>query len=441
MSPTNWPRRKFLIFSAVSTGALTLTACGGNNEAFAPRNAYKQEILAASSPSYKARFTFPEMVNAWGIAIRPKGAGGHFWVTAGGKSWQFVGDATKSTEPALNVLFQDGLKEVTIPGADSITDDTSIGKATGTIFNGADINSSLFRVTGQTAKVGNEIIEFDGSARFIFVTDSGYVTAWTERAKSGAIVRVDGPAKEMFDGSTQDMAFFGVAIKPDSWNRLWLVDFGARPQIRTLDENWKLMDTVGFANPFATGPLIDVMNADKGKQPRPGDPVPFNIQVVGTRVFVTYCISRADKSDPSKFFKAEEDGLDAAAEKQTQFQPDKGKFVEYDINGKLLRIFKDDRRLNAPWGVAVAPSNFGKLSNTVLVGNFAGHGTIAAFNDRTGEFIDFMKTESGDLVKIPGLWALLFGNGESLGDSNALYFAAGPNDEKEGLFGSLRSLD
>lgn len=97
--------------------------------------------------------------------------------------------------------------------------------------------------------------------------------------------------------------------------------------------------------------------------------------------------------------------------------------------------------MNAPWGIAVAPSNFGKLSNAVLAGNFGGNGTIAAFNDSTGKFIDFMKTESGDILKIPGLWALLFGNGESLGDSSALYFAAGPSDEKEGLFGSLRSTE
>ena len=33
---------------------------------------------------------------------------------------------------------------------------------------------------------------------------------------------------------------------------------------------------------------------------------------------------------------------------------------------------------------------------------------------------------------------LQFGNGASLGDANALYFAAGPEDEKDGLFGVLR---
>jgi hypothetical protein len=32
---------------------------------------------------------------------------------------------------------------------------------------------------------------------------------------------------------------------------------------------------------------------------------------------------------------------------------------------------------------------------------------------------------------------LMFGNGESLGDTNSLYFTAGPEDEKDGLFGKL----
>jgi uncharacterized protein (TIGR03118 family) len=95
--------------------------------------------------------------------------------------------------------------------------------------------------------------------------------------------------------------------------------------------------------------------------------------------------------------------------------PNKGKLAEYDLNGNLIRIFDDAGRLNAPWGVAIAPANFGKLSGAVLVGNFGGNGTIAAFDERTGRFIDFLKTERGEIVKIPGLWGLLFGNGESLG--------------------------
>lgn len=438
MTQNKWHRRDFLLFSMATAGAAVLAGCGGGS---ADQNAYAQRNLAASSVTYQALFTFPEMINAWGIAIRPKGAGGHFWVTGGGRSWQFLGDVTASATPALRTLQQDGLKEVTIPGADSLLDDASLGKATGTAHNGADLNAPVFRVSGQTAVVNGQTIALAGSARFVFVTDSGRVTAWTERAVDGTIVRVDGPSQEMFDGSAQGMAFFGAAFKPGSWDRLWLADFGVEPQIRTLDANWQLIDTIGFANPFATGAAVDAADPGRGRKPVPGDPVPFNIQAVGTRIFVTYAVSRADEADPRQFFAAEEDALDAASEAATGFRPGKGKLVEYDVNGNLLRIFKDDDRLNAPWGVAVAPDGFGPLSNAVLVGNFGGNGTIAAFSDSSGKFIDFMKTPDGTNVAIPGLWGLIFGNGESLGDSAALYFAAGPKDEQEGLFGSLRYAD
>ncbi|MFC7449758.1 TIGR03118 family protein, partial [Rhodococcus daqingensis] len=98
-------------------------------------------------------------------------------------------------------------------------------------------------------------------------------------------------------------------------------------------------------------------------------------------------------------------------------------------------------RLNAPWGVALAPADFGALSGKLLVGNFAGAGRILAFDDGTGEFVDYLRDEAGDPVAVEGLWGLLFGNGESLGDANALYFAAGPEDEKDGLFGALRAAN
>jgi uncharacterized protein (TIGR03118 family) len=104
----------------------------------------------------------------------------------------------------------------------------------------------------------------------------------------------------------------------------------------------------------------------------------------------------------------------------------------------LIRIFDDAMRLNAPWGLAIAPANFGLLSGTLLVGNFGGAGRICAFKRDTGAYVDDLRDKAGKALAIAGLWGLQFGNGESLGDSDALYFAAGPEDEKDGLFGSLR---
>ena len=157
-----------------------LYACGGggdlNGNTVVPtqavKNAYRQTNLAATSAAYRAQFTIPSMVDAWGIAIRPAGAGGHFWVLGGGTSWQFVGDVSASSDPKLRTLFQDGLAEVYLPGADSLNTSESVGKATGTAFNGAPINSDQFRITSQTATAGGAVVTVG--------------TAWAQRRATGA---------------------------------------------------------------------------------------------------------------------------------------------------------------------------------------------------------------------------------------------------------------
>jgi uncharacterized protein (TIGR03118 family) len=87
----------------------------------------------------------------------------------------------------------------------------------------------------------------------------------------------------------------------------------------------------------------------------------------------------------------------------------------------------------------LAPANFGEFSHTLLVGNF-GAGTIAAFNPVTGRFLRNMRTSAASLLKIDGLWALNFGNGGNSGPANTLFFTAGPNDEMDGLFGTLTPI-
>ncbi|MDQ3763281.1 MAG: TIGR03118 family protein [Actinomycetota bacterium] len=382
------------------------------------------------------------MANAWGIAIRPKGAGGHFWVTARDASYEFVGDVSASDDPKLRELHQDSLKAVTIPGTDTSTEDTSIGKATGVVFNGADINSDKFVVTNQPAQADGGLVILGGSARFIFATDSGRIAAWGERGPDGKVVRVNGPSQEVFNGETQGMQFFGLAIKQGSFDTLWAADFGAQPQIRQFDKNWKLVPTQGFVNPFATGDPVDPTDPAKGKKAKPGDPVPFNITTIGDdRVFVAYAISQApDNPEPGgpAFDAGEEDSLNKEQEKAAGGRPNKGKLAEFNSAGALVRVFEDDGRLNAPWGVTVAPASFGPMGGKVLVSNFGGAGRIAAFDDTTGKFVDYMRDEQGAPIGIDGIWNILFGNGESLGDADTLYFAAGPAEEKEALFGALR---
>ncbi|MBA3369655.1 MAG: TIGR03118 family protein [Geodermatophilaceae bacterium] len=424
---------------------LSAAACGSDDSSADPAertagNSFDQVNLVASSESYQARFTVPEMVNAWGIAIRPRGAGGHFWITGGGSSHEFVGDVSSSPDPSLQRLFQDQLTTVTIPGTDASTEDSSIGKATGVVFNGADISSDAFRVSEQPVRVDGRDVALGGSARFIFATDSGRIAAWGEQAADGSVVRANGPAQEVFNGEAQGMQFFGLAIKQGSFDRLWAADFGTNPQIRQFDTAWRLMSTEGFANPFATGAPVDPANPAKGSRPQPGDPVPFNITTVGQHVFVAYALSQPAESlgpDGPVFDAGEEDSLDADEEQAVGNRPDKGKLAEFTSTGELVRVFDDQGRLNAPWGVAIAPEGFGALAGKVLVSNFGGAGRISVFDDTTGDYVDDLRDEAGKPVAIEGIWGILFGNGESLGDATALYFAAGPEEEVDGLFGAL----
>lgn len=422
-------RRRSFVLAGGSAGVLS--ACGGGGSGSSPQNRFEQANLVASSASYQAKFTLPDMVDAWGIAIRPAGAGGHFWVGGGGSSWEFVGDVHHSSDASLREIAVDQLTRMTV--AETGTN----GHVTGVSYNGATLTSAIFvpvdNTTGTRQTMPDStgaLIIMEGSARFIFVTDNGFITAWTDRRQdTGATLRNNGNAQKVFDGSALGHAYFGVTVKPDSWDTLWVADFGSEPQIRQFDANWNLVPTTGFANPFGTG---------AGGRVQPGDFVPFNIQAIGSRVFVTYAKSRINPSDLTQFLAGEEDALDADQERAGGFMPDRGRLAEFDLNGNLVRIYQDERHLNAPWGVAIAPGSFGAFGGAVLVGNFGGGGYITAFDGSTGNFLGYLRNTEGGFVAIPGLWGLQFGNGVSLGDSDALYFAAGPQDEAAGLFGSLR---
>lgn len=442
-------RRHFLVATAM--GSSLLSACGGGDDT-APgdaetpqRNAYRQVNLVAddalapdADPALDRFDRSAEFLNAWGIAIRPAGAGGHFWVGAGGYSYEFLGDVRAATDASLRTLSQDALTVVKVPGAGVPAGETDLtdtglftGFVTGVAYNGAALESGRFQVTGQTVDLGGSTATLEGSARFLFATDSGVISGWTERnAADGAIVRRNGAAVALIDGSADGHAYFGIALKTGSWDRLWAADFGAQPQIRAWDASWQPVSLgTAFANPF-------IGNRTAAQ---PGDYVPFNIQVLAwngvDHAFVAYAKSQPDPDDASQFFAAEEDAIAADAEGDA---PDRGRVAMFDLDGRLVKVFQDAGKLNAPWGLAIAPADFGALSNCLIVGNFGGGGRVAAFDIGTGAFVDYLRQPDGRRVEIPGLWGLQFGNGASLGDANALYFSAGPEDETQGLFGALR---
>jgi hypothetical protein len=148
--------------------------------------------------------------------------------------------------------------------------------------------------------------------------------------------------------------------------------------------------------------------------------MPFNVQILNDgRVYVAWTRNAYEIDEP------------------TEEIPGEGRIVAYDRHGNILQDYTADQKMNNPWGMAIAPSNFGELAGALLVANF-GDGTIAAYDVATGADLGYVKDPKGDPVVIDGIWGLTFGNGVSLGDSNALYFTAGPDEERDGLFGSLR---
>jgi len=120
-------------------------------------------------------------------------------------------------------------------------------------------------------------------------------------------------------------------------------------------------------------------------------------------------------------------------------------FVDvFDFNGNLLTRLISNGNLNSPWGIALAPENFGDFSHALLVGNF-GDGTINAYDPCSGDYLGTAGDSNGQVISIPGLWALRFGNGHDGGDANTLYFTAGITGSgalgDHGLFGSIQTAD
>jgi hypothetical protein len=109
----------------------------------------------------------------------------------------------------------------------------------------------------------------------------------------------------------------------------------------------------------------------------------------------------------------------------------------FDTAGNLIaNLIPQGGELNAPWGIALAPENFGTLSNALLIANF-GDGLINGFNAASGEFIGTLKDANGTAIQNDGLWAIAFGNGARNQPATTLYFTAGIADETAGLYGRI----
>ena len=410
MNRREWLQRSAALSAMASittAGApLLLTACGGGgNEDGAADNSYRQTNLAASNASYKAAFTCPDMLDAWGIAIRPAGAGGHFWVTASATSYEFVGDVGGSP-----IAVDPALVTVALPASGD-----NAGASNGVVFNATGTG---FRIT-QTLDDGEA---FTASAKFVFVSDNGVMSAWAQRVNADGSLSYPSYANTILDEGPKNSAFFGLAISPAN-DRLFAADFGNNPypRIRIFDDRFAEEPLAGrFANPFVAEGSFE-----------PGDHAPWAVHTItvdGTpSVFVAYVRTREDPDNPGRVLLATESTGRGTS-----------KLVEYTPDGRFVATWNDRGTLNGPWGVAFAPAGFGPFANHLIVANFS-DGTLVAFDPATKSAKEFLRDPGGAYVVVPGIWGILFGNGVKLGDTDALYFAAGPADETEGLFGSLRA--
>jgi uncharacterized protein (TIGR03118 family) len=154
----------------------------------------------------------------------------------------------------------------------------------------------------------------------------------------------------------------------------------------------------------------------------PAGYAPFGIQNVNGMIVVTYA-------------KQDAEGVDEVAHQGFGFVD------AYDTSGRLIGRIAQHGQLNAPWGIAMAPSTgFGAFSGDLLVGNF-GDGEISAYEpqlDGSWQLVGQLRTSDHKVLSIDGLWALEFGRGTAAnGATNTLFFTAGPNDESAGLFGTI----
>jgi uncharacterized protein (TIGR03118 family) len=406
-----------LIITLATVSSISIAAYAAKENSAKSENRFAVENFVANNKKYSPTIEVDDkLINAWGIAIRPAGAGGHFWVTGKDISFEYVGDVRKSADANLKKLHADELKYVKLPvGGDE-------NFATGVVFNDSKKDFTI------TQKIdGAEPIT--APAKFIFASDGGIISAWTERKKSDGKFDRSNDAITVIDESKIGAQFFGLAISAN-YDRLYAADFGQNPTIKTYDGNFKPI-AINFDMPF---------DENKNGKFDAGEYAPFNIQAFKTpegknSIFVAYAKTQTCPDEEVKKGSCKAGELFVGEEDTSK--PGLGKLAEFNEDGKLIAIWNDGGKLSAPWGLAFAPENFGALANTLLVANF-GDGTISGYDVKTKNFVDYVKDTKGNPIKIDKIWGLIFGNGESLGDKDALYFAAGPDDEKDGVFGAIR---
>jgi uncharacterized protein (TIGR03118 family) len=248
--------------------------------------------------------------------------------------------------------------------------------------------------TGQvfnSAGAGNFVLSDGSAATFLFDTLDGQILGWNGGAGTTALhaATTTGAA---YSGLT--LASVGVA------NYLYATD--EHGHINIFDNTFQDVTGTTFGGKFVDPNPVSGFN-------------PFNIQNIGGNLFVTYAALNANG-----------------------FGMPGGYVDKFDSSGNFLARVATNGSLAAPWGVALAPAGFGSFAGDLLIGNF-GNGQILAFDpNNSNAFLGVLDNPNGQPITIPDLWALEFRTAGTGVSPNDLYFTAGINGQRDGLFGDLQ---
>jgi uncharacterized protein (TIGR03118 family) len=324
-----------------------------------------------------AEATDPHLVNPWGVSFM---GGSPFWISNQGSNSTALYSVTDSTVVGSPVpVFTVNIPPTGGPGP------------TGQVSN---TNAQSFHLTapGDTS-----------AASFIFADLNGTISAWNPGlGTNGSTAHVE--------VTTPGAVYTGLAVN-DAHTML----YAANDSAGTIDV---------FNSSFAPVDLGDHAFRTPGQIAARGL-VPFNVTDIGGDVYVTY----APSGRAAQTMAGEGDGAVAIFSESGKLEP----------HGVLLG--GPHTPLAAPWGVAIAPNDFGQFSGDILVGNFSFlHSEINAFDPQTHKLVGTIPISAGSGNTPGGLWTLTFGGGGRDGSPNTLYFTDGIVGETHGLFGAITSV-
>jgi uncharacterized protein (TIGR03118 family) len=368
---------------------------------------YTQTNLDANV-SGAAESTDPQLVNAWGLA---RSSGSAWWV-----SDEATGLATLYNGPGEKQSLV-----VTIPKSNPNDKTVPNGTPTGAIANGSTTDFLL--ATGKPAL-------------FLFATLDGSIAGWNPTV--GIVGGANPPSTNAVTVTRGASGSGYTALTTaliDGKRYLYAANF-LKGRIDVYDNAFKPVtlksDHDGYFDDDRFRGEDDKPFTDE-RLPR--NFVPFNVQAVGNDLVVTYALHFAGNP-----FETPGPGL--------------GYVDIYSSKGKLLRRLEHGDWLNAPWGVTLAPIDFGRFSHDLLVSNFSAGGTtqsagfISAYDLNTGKFDGLLEDANGKPISIQGIWSISFANSATVNSYDPdeapaaeLYFTAGPNQGTAGLFGYLIPVD